>query len=56
MSRRLEKAKKSRKSHHILNFNALPDGPLEHSHEGEGVGEYQAKLTSIQSYMKKKED
>lgn len=37
------------KHYHILNFSTLPNTPLEHPHEGKGVGQCQANLPSIQS-------
>lgn len=47
-------SERSDKHYHILHFGALPDAPLEHPHEGEGVGQRQANLPSIYSWKRKK--
>lgn len=47
-------SERSDKHYHILHFSALPDAPLEHPHECEGVGQCQANLPSIYSWNRKK--
>lgn len=42
------------KYYHILNFGTLSNTPLKHPHECEGIGQRQAHLPGIQSYIRRK--